>query len=477
MWFGRLLRFGAPVLASVLLVGGFVVQSAGSASADSWGHGSHGAYGSESGDGWDSQGQGDNGSGSYDGQDHHHHHGDNNNAALFVSPTGTMSNWGDSCDTAQYSSIQSAVDAARSGGTVIVCAGTYNEDVIVSSPLSLHGQDAIISATSTANGMCDQLGPTGPGSAPCLAGVTIKSSNVEIDGFTVENAIGEGILATGSLVGGSINDITITNNQVLDNNTGGIPPSPTSPYPECAATGQVPGDCGEGIHLMGVDNSQVADNYVSGNEGGVLLTDEFGPTHDNTVENNVITGNAFDCGITVPGHNPHALDVSGNPQPLVAGVYDNVIRGNVVTDNGLKGEGAGVLFANAGPGTASYDNVVEDNYLSGNELSGVTMHAHTLMPGQFEDLNGNQIIDNVIGTNNVGSPLEAGDPLDGPPAQDFQTTGILVFSGTVSVQVTIDHNVIFGNQNGVWLGINDNVDASLNHDRFFNDNIPVFTYS
>ena len=82
--------------------------------------------------------------------------------------------------------------------------------------------------------------------------------------------------------------------------------------------------------------------------------------------------------MTVPGHNPFALDASGNPQPSVAGVYSNVIRGNRITDNGLQGEGAGVLFANAGPGTASYNNLVEDNYIAGNELSGVTMHAHTL---------------------------------------------------------------------------------------------------
>ncbi len=78
-------------------------------------------------------------------------------------------------------------------------------------------------------------------------------------------------------------------------------------------------------------------------------------------------------------------------------MYDNVIRRNVVTRNGLAGEGAGVLFANAWPGTASYNNLVKDNFIAGNDLSGVTMHAHTIGPGQFEDLSGNKIIGNVIG--------------------------------------------------------------------------------
>ena len=225
-----------------------------------------------------------------------------------------------------------------------------------------------------------------------------------MSGFTVTGAIGEGILATGTLAGGSISDVSITDNWVVGNNTGGIPPSPNSPYPQCAASGQIPGDCGEGIHLMGVAHSVVRGNHSSGNEGGILLTDEFGPTHGNLIADNIVTGNLFDCGITVPGHNPFALDASGNPQPLVAGVYNNVIRGNRITGNGLLGEGAGVLFANAGPGTASYNNLVEDNYIAGNQLSGVTMHAHTLPPGMFEDLNGNRIIDNVIGRNNVGMP-------------------------------------------------------------------------
>ena len=333
----------------------------------------------------------------------------------------------------------------------------------------------IINGSATANGTCDQLGPNGPGSAPCLAAVTIKSSHVEIEDFTVQGATGEGILATGSLQGGSIGDVSIEHNRVVGNNLGGIPPSPSSPYPQCAANGEIPGDCGEGIHLMGVYSSKVTDNYVSNNEGGVLLTDEFGPTHNNLVKGNTITGNAFDCGVTAPGHNPFALDANGNRQPAVAGVYDNVIRNNRITDNGLQGEGAGVLFANAGPGTASYDNRVEGNFISGNELSGVTMHAHTLAPGQFEDLNGNEIVRNVIGPNNLGSAAAGpGDSLDGTVTDPF-TTGVLVFSGTVPVRVKIIRNHFFGDHYGVWLGVGQNVTASIHRNSFDNVGTPVFT--
>jgi hypothetical protein len=410
-------------------------------------------------------------------QHHDFGHPGQRGGALFVSPSGSATGRDRSCDSAAYATIQSAVTAAPAGGTVAVCPGTYTEDVIVSSPLTLRGLDATIDGSPTANGMCDQLGPAGPGSAPCLAAITIKSSDVRVSGFTVTGAIGEGILATGSLAGSSISDVQITDNRVTGNDTGGLPGAPASAYPQCASLGGVPGDCGEGIHLMGVTDSRISRNYSSGNTGGILVTDEFGPTHDNVITRNVVTRNLYDCGITMPGHNPFAVNAAGVPQPSVAGDYDNVISHNWITDNGLNGEGAGVLFANASAGTGSYDNLVEDNYIAGNELSGVTMHAHTVAPGGVEDLNGNRIIGNVIGTNNLGSAAAGpGDPLDGPPATDPLTTGILVFSGTVPVQVTIKDNRIFGDQYGVWLGVGTNVSATLRHNRFAGVATPVFIH-
>ena len=286
--------------------------------------------------------------------------------------------------------------------------------------------------------------PPGAGKLTIFAGVVAVSSHVRIQGFTVRNALGEGILAAG--VQGTISDITIKHNVVVHNDLGGGVP-PASAYFECQAQGQVPGDCGEGVHFLSVADSAVNGNFIAGNSGGVLLTDETGPTHNNVIENNIVTRNASDCGVTAPGHNPAALNAAGQRQPAVAGVYDNAIVHNVITNNGLKGEGAGVLFANAGPGTGSYDNLVAGNFIAGNELSGVTMHAHTLAPGQFEDLSGNKIIGNKIGTNNTG-----GDPLDAPASpQDMKTTGVLVFSGGIPVRTVIAHNHIFDNKIGIWL--------------------------
>jgi Right handed beta helix region len=397
--------------------------------------------------------------------------------ALYVSPKGASGQADKSCRTAAYSTVQSAVNAAASGATIVVCGGSYSEDVVISTPLKLLGLNgATIQATKTTTFICDQLGPNGPGHAPCLAGITVRSSHVTVAGFTVKGAVGEGILATGSPQGGSIDHVTIEQNRVVGNDTGGIPPTTSSPYPQCVEVGQIPGDCGEGIHLMGVDHSKVARNFIAHNSGGVLLTDEFGPTHNNLIEKNVITKNPFDCGVTAPGHNPNALDKNGKRQPNVAGVYHNVIRANVITDNGTQGEGAGVLFANASAGTGSYDNFVQGNFIAGNELSGVTMHAHTIAPDAFEDLSGNRVIDNTIGKNNVGSAHVPGDPLDGT-VTDPDTTGVLVFSASVPVTVTIAHNKIANNHFGIWLGVAGHVTASLKDNRFRHVDVPVNTVS
>jgi nitrous oxidase accessory protein NosD len=369
----------------------------------------------------------------------------NNNGILYVSPHASSGGADQSCGSARYRTIQAAVNAVPSGGTVVVCPGTYHEQVVIKKPVSLEGQRATIDET----GVTPTFTLTIPhlGTKTIYAAVVMRSSGIGFSGFTVTHAQGEGILAVG--LGIDVSGISISDSSVVHNDLGfGVK---NSPYFQCAAMGQVPGDCGEGVHFTAVADSAITRNIIADNAGGVLLSDDTGPTHGNLVAGNIVTGNATDCGITVPGHNPNALSKTGQRQPSMGGVYDNVIRGNVVTNNGLKGEGAGVLFANATAGTASYDNLVQGNYIAGNSLSGVTMHAHTIKPGQFEDLSGNRVIGNTFGKNNL-----LGDTLDCPPhsackPQDLVTTGILVFSAGTHVTTTIALNHISDNAIGIWL--------------------------
>jgi nitrous oxidase accessory protein NosD len=318
--------------------------------------------------------------------------------------------------------IGQGIANAKPGDTVRVEPGSYPEQVIVPMRLTLRGYGATIDATGLS---------TGSGMDMNAAAVLVLASagGSSVDGFRVTGAYGEGILVLGA------SDVRITHNRVSGNDVG--TPANTG-YFECQPQGEVPGDCGEGVHLMSATDSWVSNNVITGNSGGVLVTDEFGPAHGNRIVGNYVAHNLYDCGITLPSHNPDALDAAGTPQPEIGGVYDNLVAGNRIFGNGTLGEGAGVLFAAAMPGAAAYDNTVTDNVISGNNLAGVTIHAHA--PNQ--DVSGNVIVHNTIGPNNLGGDPDAGVA---------ETTGVLVFAPDfVPVTVTIRDNHIHGNVNPIW---------------------------
>ena len=321
------------------------------------------------------------------------------------------------CSTAPYTTISAAVAAAAPGSRIVVCPGTYHEDVTVTTPVTIEGIHATVDATGLDNGFT----------------LPAPAAGTRVEGFTVENALGEGILAV------STTNLSIVDNVVENNDKGERQPG----YLECEVTpeNEFP-DCGEGVHLMGTTNSRIIGNTIRANSGGLLMSDETGPTDGNVVAHNRVLDNVEDCGITLAGHNPGAAP-GGVPNPAVAGVYNNLIADNASIGNGVKGEGGGVLLAAGIPigGGAVYDNTVTGNFLEGNALAGVTVHNH--FPNQ--DLNGNSIVNNRIGTNNVN-----GDP-DFFPAVDPSTTGIFVGTAGNLLTITIKHNVIFSNAVGIFL--------------------------
>lgn len=383
---------------------------------------------------------------------------------LYVSPNAKPHRSDTSCSTARFRKIQAAVKAAPAGGKVVVCAGDYtlaNQGfyygqtvravVLIRKPLRLRGQDAVIDAS----------GPTTADSA--LTGITIISSHVKVRGFTVTGAVDEGILAeppAAFAAGGSetpkkpvapITHVVVGHNEVNGDNRGFVSPQ------GCVLPTEYFGDCGGGIHFNAVADSKLRHNFVSDNADGVLITDEAGPAHNIRIAHNDVVDNPIECGITLPSHNggaasfkpgPNGFQVTG-VNPGVGGVYDNVVKDNISLRNGTAGfhgnsagSGGGVgIFAPA-PGTAAYGNVVEGNVVGGNGLAGVVIHGH-YTGGEY--MAGNQILDNIVGRNNV-----AGDPLDFPwTTEDMQTTGILIMSAG-AVKLTVSGNQISHDAYGIW---------------------------
>jgi parallel beta-helix repeat protein len=324
---------------------------------------------------------------------------------LYVSPRGSDSK---ACTkAAPCKTISGALAKGHAGDTIKVAHGRYAEQVTIKMDVRVIGVGKpVVDAKNLANGFL----LTGAGAA-----------GASVQGFTVKNANFEGILAMNAT------RVTIRNN-VVENNDLGV--SATPPTGECAAQGPIPGDCGEGIHLWSTSHSFVSANKVTNNQGGILLTDETGPTAHNTISNNRVTNNVFDCGITLAGHSPNAVTAAG-PQPKVAGVFDNTISGNTVNGNGTKGQGGGILLAAGAPGSAVYDNTVKNNTANGNGLGGVTLHSHA--PGQ--DLNGNRITGNSLSNDGLhgypnGAPGDSDAGING-------TVGIIVFSAVSPLTGTV----------------------------------------
>ena len=333
-----------------------------------------------------------------------------------------------------YASIQAAVDQAAAHDVIKVGPGIYKEGVVIGIPLSLIGagpDQSTIDATNQPNGvLVDGFAHAG-------------LRNVAVTGFTVENAQFEGILAVSS------SNITIGNNNVINNDkspglkfTGAATGCPDQPSYEMDETG----DCGGAIHLIGVSNSTVSGNYVSGNADGLLISDETGISKGNLVTQNNFVNNPLECGIVLASHPP-----VGSMPPYFEphyGVVGNTITKNVSTGNGVAIGGAGVgLFSDGnGPGRVS-DNVISHNTLVGNGIGGVNLHTHVGpafgAPADNMDNNtitGNYIASNLADTFDTATPGRVGININSGGGGSPVTGTVITFNIIIDEDVDIAIN-------------------------------------
>ncbi|MCL6562540.1 MAG: right-handed parallel beta-helix repeat-containing protein [Firmicutes bacterium] len=293
-------------------------------------------------------------------------------SVLYVSTQGSDQN-GSGTPAAPYATIQQAVQVAPPGATIIVEPGTYHGMVVIDKPLTLESDPTLSGAATTT-----VIDASGAPNGILLKGE--KASGTTIRNLTVEHADQAGILALGPMSG-----LDIVGNQVVANDQGFVANDAKAPMDgHCSA---LPGGDCEALHLMSVTNSLIVGNTVANNlDGGIYLTDEFGPNAFNTVADNISLNNQVDCGITLASHNP-----KGAANPHAGGVYDNVVIDNQSNGNGA----AGVVLATPLPGGAVYGNIVTGNTFSGNQQGGVVFHTHSPGAKVADDL----VIDNQISDN------------------------------------------------------------------------------
>jgi parallel beta-helix repeat protein len=290
---------------------------------------------------------------------------------------------------------------------------------IQSNPVGGTAANTIIDATGKANGLL------------------VNANNVTVKNLTFRNADLQGIFVTppaDATAPSTVSNVTLSGNVVTSNDLCAKHPSASDCPPPSPQD-----DFGEGVQLLSVINSTVTGNTVMSNFGGILLTDELGPNHGNTISNNTVNNNVGDCGITLASHNAHAVATGGTgvglPQPILGGVFGNMITGNTANGNGA----AGIIMAGPFPGTAAYGNTVTGNTANDNGLAGIAIHSHV----QFQDMNNNVITGNHLRHDAVHGDSDAGVT---------HTTGILVLSSTSPLTGTvITGNTISDVFYGVWM--------------------------
>lgn len=340
-----------------------------------------------------------------------------------------------------YSTIQAAVNAASNYDVINVAPGTYKEDVVIGKPLSLvgGGNNTVIDATGLANGIfVDGYDHSGLG-------------NVVIDSFMVQNAQYEGVLVV------SASNVTIRNNTIQNNDKiGPVFGSGVACAGEPAFETDESGDCGGGLHLLGVSYSTISDNVITGNASGLLVSDETAESFGNLIIHNSSTDNPPQCGIVLASHPP----VGSSPPYYAAhyGVDNNTVSQNVSSRNGVTVGGAGVgLFSDGeGPGKVTA-NVITGNEITDNGIPGVSVHSHVgpAFGAPADNFTGNMIIGNRLSGN-------------GPDTGDTATpgsAGILVSSGGGGSPINgliISQNEISNEQIAVAISTPAQVNVHLN---------------
>jgi hypothetical protein len=311
---------------------------------------------------------------------------------VYVSPAGQTGAADQSCGTAAFGSVQAGVDAVPARGTVIVCAGTYDESVTIAQSMTLAGRPgAVIDATGQ------------------QYGVGVGASYVTVSGLTVENASIGATLADGILTAGVVNNAVVIGNHVT------------------IIGDTTENNVGSGIDLNSTTGSSAIDDVSKDNAVGINVSDDLGqPATDNSIIGNVAEDNAGGCGIALADHTG-------------AGISGNRVIGNVSNDNGLgtptgtsASAGSGVILAGITGGV--FDNTITGNTFNGNGHAGVDVHAH--VAGM--NMTGNVITGNWIGVNNLrGSEGDA------------DSTGI--YLGNASpMTITVRGNFISGDYYGVF---------------------------
>jgi hypothetical protein len=311
------------------------------------------------------------------------------------SPTGSGHSGG-SCYSPGFNTIQSAVSAAPARSIVLVCPGTYREQLTIGKSLTLLGSGSFQTIVrAPASLATDSFGLQN------IVDITGSATNVTLSGFTISGPGPVGVVcsivfglfvgggATANIIGNSI--AHVKDDPLSDCNTvgfgdagigvGWIDPSTGASVTTGHATialNSLYDDEGNGINILGAGSTaSIVGNTLVGIGSQALSyqngmeVDTFPPYASDpvvaTVAWNTVTGYECPAGTNIGGGVLCGGDLETQEQDLGIIVF-GPSNGTVVSHNDVYGNDAGVGGSSIGPALASgityAQNSVHDNLYS-----------------------------------------------------------------------------------------------------------------
>lgn len=254
-----------------------------------------------------------------------------------------------------YATIQTAVDAANDGDTILVASGTYNENIYIPKPVSLVGEDS----ATTIIYISHQIFFDDAGIGGSISGFTISGSGA--DKYA-------NIYCWRSTV-------TITNNIITKNEGNGI-------------------SCGNFSSLT------IANNIISENGGGISCNDFTSLT----IINNIITENGkygISCWGSCPTITNNIIALNGGDAIICSYSTPDIINNTIVGNKGR----AFYCINSSSP-------TITNNIIANNTSSGIFADVNSIPKFRYNNIWGNatnyvQYVSNrvVISDNISADPL------------------------------------------------------------------------
>jgi Ca2+-binding RTX toxin-like protein len=270
----------------------------------------------------------------------------------------------------QHATIQAAVTAANPGDTIVVSAGTYAENILITKSITLISADGAGSTTIVGSDASSVQGTIQI--APGVNNVTIGGIG---QGFTIEGVNGDGASERGAVyITGNTDNLVIQGNDIVAKGDAGL------------------------MSLFGaaVTNALIDSNTFSGKTF-------VGDQPESSATNNFSTQFA-------PGNDvPRQLVVLGNGGGAGASAANNITFTNNIVSGTTGGISSvtGQPFGNTLVTIDASNSTIEDNVFSGDAATGSAIRARRdgtdIQDNVFDLSNGNSFVPMFVQNNTTGS--------------------------------------------------------------------------